>query len=456
MAVSDRWHKTPAPGDEPCKCGRGKNKLYPSSVHEQGDRWQVRYRDPAGKQRKRNFAVRDGSNPNIHADAYDKLKQGQLVTGSYTDPAAGNVTLREYAEKWRATRTHGESAATGLETRLRLHVYEDRCKPGSERTPRGGVSIGQHPMGLLRQRPSLIAAWVAAMPLASSSRRLVIGDVSAVFQAAIEDGIVGSDPTKSKSVARPGPTASSAQPFTAAELAGIAAEMPGRFRILPVIGAVTGARRMEMCALGADDIVRGKAPKVRVQRQLKMVDGELRFGPVKNRKPHDVPVPQAFIDDLDAHLERFPPPSVALPWHEPGSKLHGTTVTVRLILSMEDGTPVTRNDTEVIWPRAVRAHLAKSRRTVGRQPRSVAGFGIHRTRHTAASSWLRSGIDLVRTAAWLGDTVAIVASTYAHLMPDDHSGDEAGRAASAAFLGACALNVPHGEGNAASAQAEAV
>lgn len=62
------------------------------------------------------------------------------------------------------------------------------------------------------------------------------------------------------------------------------------------------------------------------------------------------------------------------------------------------------------------------------------GLAYRRRRHTAASVWLRDGIDVVRAAAWLGDTPAIVLGTYAHLMPGD-SGDD-GRAAVDRFFSA--------------------
>lgn len=445
MAPYDRWHKEPEDGDKPCKCGHGRHKLYPSAMHQRGDRWQVRWRSPeTGKQLKRNFALRDPApgelpDPNRHASAFDKTIQGSIVRQDYIDPNAGNVTLQAYAEEFRKSRTHGESAARGMESRLRNHVYEG--EQGSERAPGGGVSIGQHAMGFLSKRPSLVAAWFAAVPLADSSRLLVLDDVSAVFRAAIEDGVVGRDPTKSSTVDKPRRTRTKAEPYAPAEVAAIAAAMRERFEILPYLGAGTGMREMEMAALGADDIVRGKKPKVRVMRQLKVIGGELRYGPVKNKKAHDVPVPPGLVKRLDGHMERFPPVTVTLPWHEPGSKLHGTPFTVRLVLS-QDGAAATRNVIEGAWRGAVTRWRA-SLTVGGRRNRVLArGHGIHRTRHSFASAQLRAGTDVVRVAAWLGDTVEVVTRTYLHLMPDDHDGEDAGRAASAAFLEACALPVP--------------
>jgi len=453
MAVYDRWHRDPQSGDEPCKCGRGRNRLYPSADHLKGARWLVRWRDPdTGRQRAKSFALKEGKDPSRHADAFDAKVQRELDTGNYNDPEAGEITLQKYAEQWRKTRVHGEKAAAGLESRLRNQVYES--EPGSGKTPRGGVAIGQHPMGLLARRPSMVAAWFASMALADRSRLLVLGDVSGIFRAAIEDGIVGTDPTKASTVQKPHPGGSGAQPFAPAEVAGIAACMPERFGLVPYLGAGTGMRKMEMAGLGADDIVRGKAPKIRVVRQLKEIDGDLKWGPVKNRKPHDVPVPPELLEQIDAHADAFPPPAVTLPWHEPGSKLHGTPVTVRVLLSREDGTPATCNVIDAAWRTGVsRWH---PQRTLGARRRSLArGQNIHRLRHTFASVQLRDGTDVVRVAAWLGDTVEVVTRIYAHLMPDDHDGEQAGRAASAAFLASCAKNVHGGSGSRASRQVKA-
>ncbi len=68
-------------------------KLYPAADHGQGDRWQVRWRDYSGRQRKENFAKRS------EADARDttvkaSLRAGitltlRLVTRSYAPSQSG-------------------------------------------------------------------------------------------------------------------------------------------------------------------------------------------------------------------------------------------------------------------------------------------------------------------------------------------------------------------------------
>ena len=450
MAVSDRWHKKPDTDDEkPCKCGRGRNRLYPSADHLQGDRWQVRWRNPeTGRQKSRNFALKDGENRNIHADAYDKHIQGTIVARTYTDPEAAEVTLQDYGETWRKSQTHGANTARIVESRLRNHVYEG--EPGSGKTPKGGISIGQHSLGLLASRPSVTAGWIAAMPLKEGARRMVVVAVSAILAAAVDDGAIGRNPLDSKSVSKPGRGEREAEPYTAAEVDAIAAHMDDRYKIMPRLGASTGMRQMEMSGLGADDIHRGgKRPRIRVARQLLDVDGKLYFAPLKSGgKPRDVPLAAALDPVVAAHVKRFAPVAVTLPWYEPDSRLHGTMVTVRLVLTRPDGTPLTRGSSASAWETGVRRMLTGKLPGV-RKGRRVPGWNIHRARHTFASVQLREGVDIVRVAAWMGDTVAVVAQAYAHLMREDD--DEDGRTAVDRFFaargsgtGSSARNVPSG------------
>ncbi len=149
VSVYDRWHRQD--GDEPCaEHSRGRKKLYPSAVHGQGDRWQVRWYDDEGRQRKRNFRLKEGRNPALHADAFSAQVSHQLDRGDYIDPDSGDITLREYAEDWRRHRVHDTVTARKLEARLRLHVYP---------------AIGSRRMRELAARPSLVKEWIKGMAL---------------------------------------------------------------------------------------------------------------------------------------------------------------------------------------------------------------------------------------------------------------------------------------------------
>jgi hypothetical protein len=93
VSIYDRWHKAhQGSGDEPCpEHSRGRAKLYPTTDHGKGDRWQVRWRDETGRQHKRNFARRDGTDPARHATAFDAKIKTELDSGTSLDLAAGRM-----------------------------------------------------------------------------------------------------------------------------------------------------------------------------------------------------------------------------------------------------------------------------------------------------------------------------------------------------------------------------
>jgi integrase len=451
MAVYDRWHRDPQPGDEPCEHSRGRRKLYPGADHLKGRRWQVQWEDPnsPGRKRpKRSFDLRDGTDPNVHADAFDKLIQAQLVTRTYVNPRAGEVTLQAYAEQWRNGRKLDVNPAQLLDGRLRNHVYEDPARPRSGRTPKGGISIGQHPMALLAQRPSLVSDWIEAMPLAAGSAGLVVGDVSVIFGVAADDGVVIRNPFDARSVGRPSAGRTLARPWSLEQVLAMETELPGRWKVIPRLGAGTGMRQGEMFGLGVADVDwLGKDPEIRVERALKVIGTELRFGPLKNRKPHTVPLAASVKERLQRHLYDFPAVDVTLPWHDPKDKeRHGKPFTVRLLVTTAAGGAASRRPFDDVW------RNARRRAKITPPGARERDDGCHALRHTAASTWLRNGVDIVRVAAWIGDTVQTVADTYAHLMPGRR--DDDGRAAVDGFFTPCAPDVPSKAAGGESAQAD--
>ena len=448
MAVYDQWHRSPRPGDVPCGCGTKRSPLYPSAQHKRGRRWQVRYRNLSGKQKSRGFATKVGQDPARHADAFDAQVQRELDTGNYTDPALAEATLQSYAETWRKAQPHKPERASTVEGYFRCHVYEG--EPDSGRTPMGGVAIGQHPLGLLARRPSLTQSWITAMPLAGSTARSIIGLLSSVFQAAMEDGIIGRDPTAARSVTRPPKSRKRPRVWTAAQVAAVRDALPGRYQVIPELGAATGMRQGEVFGLGADDVqFLGRRPHVRVERQLKVIGGQPMLAPVKNRKPHSVPLAPSAALALARHMEAFPPVTVTLPWYDPGDRMHGQPVTVRLVLVNARRHPI-RSSTfgDAVWhPALERAGIVASRRGPARED------GMHVLRHTFASLQLRARVDVVRVAAWMGDTPEMVLGTYAHLLPGDDDSD--GRDAVDGFLSgaSCAPDVQPEGGEGTSSQA---
>jgi len=409
VSVYDRWHKSrPFTGEPEC----AEHGLVPSADHGTGDRWQVRWRDDDGAQHKRNFARKTGKNPEVHADAFDARTRTQLHDGSYIDPSAGNVTFKAYAEDWRRNRTHDVNTARRIELQLRLHVYP---------------VIGHRTMRELAKRPSITQAWIAGMKLAPSSARQVIRDISAVYIAAIDDGIISRNPLRAQSVQRPEERDKrKAQPWPLATVEAMSEALPARHAVIPWLGAGTGQRQGEMFGLAVDDVDFLRRV-VHVRRQVRIVAGKQCYAPVKNSKAHDVPLSASLAPVLAEHIRCYPPADVTLPWLVPD----GEPVTHRLILTRTGARAMHRDRADAAWRRAlVKAGIVPPRKPEDKRW-PPPGNGMHVLRHTAASAWLSAGVSVAAVASWLGDTEQTVLATYAHLMPGD---DDSGRKAMDVFF----------------------
>jgi integrase len=390
VTVYDRWWKTERQAD-------GSKRRIHSADYGCEKRWQARWRDDQGRQRTQTFARKPD------AERADARVRALLADGTYVDPSAGLVTFREYAEEWRASRVHDLATATRIEAAFRNHVYADPATPG--RTPTGAPAIGDYPLRTLAKRASLVQGWISGISLGPNTARKVIADVSQVFTAALDDGIIARNPLSARSVQRPKPVAMEAVPWTAAEVEAVAEQLPGRLAALPYLGAACGMRQGELfaAAVGDLDFLR---KVMRVEAQVKYLAGRLFFAPVKNGKARDVPVADSVLPVLAEHVRQYPPVSVTLPWGAPDGK----PVTRALLFTM-NGRGLNRNAFNRLWRVAWQAAGVDTAR--GRQN------GCHVLRHTAASAWLSAGLSLAKVAAYLGDTKQVVLVTYAHFMPDD-------------------------------------
>jgi integrase len=398
MAIHDRWYK-----DERGPGGARTGKKVRTAEYGCEQRWQVRWRDEQGHQRKASCARK------AEAEQRDARVKTQIADDTYVDEAAGQVSFRAYAEDWRSTRMHDPGTGEGVERMLRLHAYSAEGTPG--RTSGGGPAIGDYPMRMLAKRTQLLQGWIKGLSVGPNTALLIIGYVSQVFTAAIEDGRIARNPLSAKSIQRPAAVKTEAIPWTAAEIDAVAAELPACLEVAPYIGSAFGTRQGEALALAKADLDFLRKT-VRIWVQVKIVGGQMVFAPVKNKKPRDVPMAEPVIPRLSEYLRRFPPVAVTLPWHEPGNpRRHGKPVTRELILTRPDGRQ---------WhPEAFNRPWRSAWKRAGVPDRGPRLNGYHVTRHTFASACLSEGLSPAKVAALIGDTLEVTMATYLHFLPDD-------------------------------------
>lgn len=395
MSVYDRWHKRrPQPGDIPCKeHSRGiTTLLYPSTQHGIGDRWQVRWRDENGKQCKRNFARRDGVNPDYHAAAFDAKIKTELDTGTALDLDAGRMKVRDYAARYRRDLLHRDSTAERLDRVFRLHV---------DPLPLGSLRMTQ-------VRPSHMRAWVKnrAQVLAPSTLAVAWSNVTSMFAAAVVDRVIAVSPCTGVKL----PQISCHRHYipSAEQVHALATVMAERYSPIVYLAAGCGLRGAEITGLEADsvDFLRRE---IDITQQLVCVTGQEPYlGPPKTKtSTRTVELPAVAAAALARHLELYPPVEVEI-WDrtDPDQRKHHRR-TARLLFTTMKGRPIHRATWAYLWSPAARGAGIP------------AGTGLHCLRHYFATLLIHNGAGVKRVQLALGhSTPMITLNTYVGEWPD--------------------------------------
>src|SRR5205823_6211659 len=141
-----------------------------------GKRWRVRYLDPAGAERSRSFDRK------ADAEKFMVATAAAVDRGTWTDPAAGKMTLRRYVEQ-----TYLPAQATEATT---MHSTESRFRT------RILPALGDKTLGQLAAEPSVIKAWAAGLraELSDGYVRTLFANLSGALSAAVTDGLIPRNP----------------------------------------------------------------------------------------------------------------------------------------------------------------------------------------------------------------------------------------------------------------------
>lgn len=336
---------------------------------DRGNRWEVRYRDPEGKQRARLFDRK------VEAERFAATTTVAVLEGTYVAPSAGRVTVREYGERWRAMQVHRATTAAQLETNLRRHVYP---------------TLGDRYLSGVR--PSEVQAWVKGRVavLAPATVEVVYRYLAAIFAAAVEDRLIPVTPCKG--IRLPKVEAAQVVPLATEAVEALIDAVPDRYRALVVLAAGTGLRQGEAFGVSTSrlDFLRRT---LTVDRQLVLLPGQPPYlaPPKTAASRRTVPLPDVVLGALAGHLAAFPAGE--------GDAL---------VFTAPDGGGIRRNRfSDGVWVQAVeRCGLPK-------------GTGFHALRHYYASLLIRHGESVKVVQARLGHASATeTLDTYSHLWPD--------------------------------------
>ncbi|MEU5218485.1 site-specific integrase [Streptomyces sp. NPDC020807] len=424
VSVFDRWHKArPRPGERTCTHQEKGNRLVPSADHGKGRRWQVRYRDPDGEQRRPAFETKG------EADAHRDAVAHKLRSGTYLRPEAKGVTLEAYGTQWLAGRRGDIATLDTYDRHLRLHVHP---------------ILGDRIISSLT--PKDIREWTKCLMANSTHSESIYSTLSTLLTAAVDDKLLPSNPCKAESLAplRPknrqraannGPVKVWADPVTSAVIQAL----PQRYRAKGFLGAGAALRPAELIGFSPDD-VDFEGGWVDVVRQVQWVKGSgLCYKLPKFGKVRRAPLSGGLADVLRLHAEAFPPVEVLLPWYDPHAK-PGKEFRPRVVRLMFYTPQLKVVSSKVFnadhWkPALVDAGVIPDTPGPGDTKYMASPEnGVRMLRHICATRWVESGESPVDVADWLGHENPLI--TFERYVHGRNGAGDRGSLATDAFVSA--------------------
>ncbi|MET9252425.1 tyrosine-type recombinase/integrase [Streptomyces sp. NPDC003717] len=387
--IQDRWYKT-EPGPN------GKPHRVKTERHGTGLRYRARYVGPDGSEQSKSFPDRQKG----RAEKWLTRIQADMDAGILVDPKAGEITFREYAEKWLGTLTTDLVSREVVQRRIRLHAIP---------------YLGKRPMGSFK--PEHVRSWLGALAVAlpnATYRRAIYDSVSSLFNAAKDDGVMQANPCHAQSVKPPEPDPRLIQPWTAQRVFAVRDGLADRYKGTVDAGAGCGLRQGEVFGL-AEENLDFATGWVHVRQQVKRVGGVLVFAPPKRGKLRSAPLSPVVAEGFRWHMDLFPPVDVTLPWKTPD----GPAVTRKLIFTSGAGKAIWRSYfDDHVWKRALAHAGVIPPKKPGERYAAAPDDGMHALRHFYASVLLDGGENIKALSVYLGHSdPGFTLRIYTHLMP---------------------------------------
>lgn len=360
-----------------------------------GTRWRYQLRVPANPGDPSSGLVQRGrSGFRTASEAEDALAEARRHSAAGANLAASKPTFQVYADGWLDGLDLEASTLSGYRRNLRKHTY-----PHIGSTPVDKVTAAQ----LARLYRLLGADPPKGAGLAPVTVRKVHVTIGAVFDAALDEGIVVVNPAR-KRAARP-PSAKAAKAnreevpvWTAPQLRaflGWAREYEGLDATLWEVYAATGCRRSELLALRWSDVdLRGR--RVKVRQAVNTVTREMKG--TKSGRSRVIDIDQATLAALRA-------------W-----RAHRGTLSLDLVrgdaLVFGDLEGGVRNVNSVSLMFTYR--VRKARKALGAD--ALPALTLHGLRHTHATLLLEAGENPKVVQERLGHaSITITMDIYAHV-----------------------------------------
>ncbi|MFD7861804.1 tyrosine-type recombinase/integrase [Streptomyces sp. NPDC059783] len=408
------------------------------------DRWLNKRKDPVTGKRERTARWGVGKRyrvkgiPGVRDRSFDTLDAAKrwrstastdTERGTFYDPRAGNITLREYVEQtWWPGLRRPPTTKNSMHPRIFTHILPH---------------VGS--MRLNEIGPDEIRLWLAAVEQKLDVNTAIVTwrHFSSIMQSAYKSRPpkIPANPFRDEDLRPPAAPPSKAKAWPDGTVNAVREELSARYRILLDLGVGAGLRQGEAFGFSPEDI---DGDQIQVTRQIIRVGGKLAFAPPKGNKTRSAPCAPELAVLVKAHAAEFPTVAVTLPWVDP-DRPHvpwdeRPLRTVRLLTTTPRTTGLSGGainratfDDKQWKPALARAGVIPKPATEyvkgkGKKPWARVEWkmpreeGFHVTRHTFASVVLAEGETITQLAAWLGHSdPAFTLRTYVHFMPTSGS-----------------------------------
>ena len=328
-------------------------------------KWRARYRDETRLERTRHFDRK--------VDAQQWLDEitTAIITGTYADPKAGQITFAAFFGEWSARQVWAPGTVLAMSLAAR------------------SVPFGDKPMRQVRR--SDVEVWIKSMDvagLAPGTIKTRYVNIRTVFRAAIRDRVIGTDPTDTVRLPRRRRADAAMSIPTPEDVGLLIAAADREFRTFIALCAFAGLRLGEAAGvqLGDADFV---GATLTIARQVQRVNG----GAIDVRAPkygseRVVNLAEGLIDLLAEHVATF-----------------GTIGDEQWLFTGEGDNAPHQNTVGYRWRKTLQAA-------------GLSGIKLHDLRHFYASGLIAAGCDVVTVQRSLGHAKATTTlNTYAHLWP---------------------------------------
>lgn len=332
-------------------------------------RWQVRYVDPSGRERAKNFARK------VDAERFIVTVEADKLRGDWVDPRLAKATFGEWTDRWRGTIGYLKPyTRDGYESLLRVHVL-----PRFAQAPLVNIQLVD------------IQEWLSDLGrsgLSVSRIRQAYFLMGQVLGSVVASGYLAKSPCVG--VKLPRMQVREMRFLTSEHVEALAAAIRKPYGGLVYTLAYGGLRWGEAVALrrGRCELLRSR---LHVVEALSETSEGLVFGPTKTYQRRTVVVPSFLRDLLAEHLAG-----------------RGSVNPDALVFPSPVGTPMRRgNFHRRLWRPAIEAA-------------GLDGLRVHDLRHTCAALLIAENAHPKAVQAHLGhSSIQVTMDRYGHRFPSD-------------------------------------